>query len=271
MTADKTRALVLRAIPFGETSAIVTLLTRDHGKVRGLAKGAWRPKSSFDAALDLLSVCQVLVLRRSASSLDLLTEAFLEQRFRVGDCQAAVAAGLYLAELLDAVTVDADPQPALFDLASTTVGLLSQPRPGTNQDPANSWPKNTVAIAALLVHTELGVLRELGQQPALHRCAECATPLEGSRIAFGMLAGGGLCPRCRRGQRPVVSVSAAAVGLLRQLAAEPFKPNQDQPVAAALGEVRAVMNTVITNLLGRRLKTSHWLTTSLAFSPGNHR
>lgn len=271
MTADKTRALVLRAIPFGETSAIVTLLTRDHGKVRGLAKGAWRPKSSFDAALDLLSVCQVLVLRRSASSLDLLTEAFLEQRFRVGDCQAAVAAGLYLAELLDAVTVDADPQPALFDLASTTVGLLSQPRPGTNQDPANNWPKNTGAIAALLVHTELGVLRELGQQPALHRCAECATPLEGSRIAFGMLAGGGLCPRCRRGQRPVVSVSAAAVGLLRQLAAEPFQPNQDQPVAAALGEVRAVMNTVITNLLGRRLKTSHWLTTSLAFSPGNHR
>jgi hypothetical protein len=37
-----------------------------------------------------------------------------------------------------------------------------------------------------------------------------------------------------------------------------------------LGEVRAVMNTVITNLLGRRLKTSLWLTTSLAFSPGNH-
>jgi len=271
MTADKTRALVLRAIPFGETSAIVTLLTRDHGKVRGLAKGAWRPKSSFDAALDLLSVCQVLVLRRSASSLDLLTEAFLEQRFRVGDCQAAVAAGLYLAEFLDAVTVDADPQPALFDLARTTVGLLSQPRPSTDQDEGIRWSNNTAGIAALLVHAELGILREIGQQPALHRCAECGTPLEGNRVAFGLLAGGGLCHRCRRGQRPVVSVSAAAVNLLRKLAAEPILQNQDQPAAAALGEVRAVMNTVITNLLGRRLKASHWLTTSLAFSPGNHR
>jgi len=271
MTADKTQALVLRAIPFGETSAIVTLLTRDHGKVRGLAKGAWRPKSSFDAALDLLSVCQVLVLRRSASSLDLLTEAFLEQRFRVGGCQAAVAAGLYLAELLDAVTVDADPQPSLFDLARTTVGLLSQPRPGSDQARADNQARGAASIAALLVHAELGILRELGQQPALHRCAECGTRLEGSRIAFGLLAGGGLCPRCRRGQRPVVSVSAAAVNLLRQLAVTPVPPDQHQPEPAALGEVRAVMNTVITNLLGRRLKTSRWLTTSLASLSETHR
>lgn len=275
MTADKTQALVLRAIPFGETSAIVTLLTRDHGKVRGLAKGAWRPKSSFDAALDLLSVCQVLVLRRSASGLDLLTEAFLEQRFRVGRCQAAVAAGLYLAELLDAVTVDADSQPSLFDLARKTVGLLSQPRPGSDWARPAGPADDTASIAALLVHAELGILRDLGEQPALHRCAECGTPLGDGRVAFGLLAGGGLCARCRRGQRPVVSVSAAAIGLLRQLAVAPVALEQDQPqekpTPAALGEVRAVMNTVITNLLGRRLKTSRWLTTSLASSSENHR
>ena len=41
MSAEKAQALVLRALPFGETSAIITLLTREVGKVRGLAKGAW--------------------------------------------------------------------------------------------------------------------------------------------------------------------------------------------------------------------------------------
>ena len=84
MSAEKAQALVLRAIPFGETSAIITLLTREGGKVRGLAKGAWRPKSKFDAALDLLSICQVLVLHRQSGNLDLFIEAFLEHRFRVG-------------------------------------------------------------------------------------------------------------------------------------------------------------------------------------------
>ena len=77
-------SIVLRATPFGETSSVVTLLTRDCGKLRALAKGAWRPKSSFDGALDLLSTCQVLVLRKTSGGLDLLTEAFLENRFRVG-------------------------------------------------------------------------------------------------------------------------------------------------------------------------------------------
>lgn len=271
MTAEKTQAVVLRAIPFGETSAIVTLLTREQGKVRGLAKGAWRPKSSFDAALDLLSVCQVLVLRRSAGSLDLLTEAFLEQRFRVGGSQAAVAAGLYLAELLDAVTVDADPQPRLFDLTRTTVGLLSQPRPVSGCSAADASADGTTDVAALLVHAELGVLRELGEQPALHRCAECGTALAGSRIFFGMLAGGGLCPRCRRGKRSVVSVSAAAISLLRQLAVTPDAGPLDPSGRATLGEIRAVMNTLITNLLGRPLKTGRWLTASLASRPESHR
>ena len=125
MAAEKTRALVLRTVAFGETSSVVTLYTRDFGKVRALAKGAWRPKSGFDAALDLLSSCQVLVLRKSSGGLDLLTEASLEHRFRVGRSLTAFAAGMYVAELLDALTADVDPQPELFDAAHATLSELS--------------------------------------------------------------------------------------------------------------------------------------------------
>ena len=156
MSAEKAQALVLRAIPFGETSAIITLLTREGGKVRGLAKGAWRPKSKFDAALDLLSICQVLVLHRQSGNLDLFIEAFLEHRFRVGHHEASFAAGLYIAELLDSVTVDADPQPELFDLATQAIRLLSAPRPGQSQGQRSI--QSSSFVAALVIHTELGVL-----------------------------------------------------------------------------------------------------------------
>jgi len=259
MTANKAQALVLRATPFGETSAIVTLLTRESGKVRGLAKGAWKPKSKFDAALDLLSVCQVLVLRRSPGSLDLLTEAFLEHRFRVGRSQPAVAAGIYLAELLDAVTVDADPQPALFNLAARTVRMLSDSRPGCAAR-GKDRSLTPALVTVILLHAELGILQQIGQFPALEHCAECGGRLDASRITFGMLAGGGLCPRCRRGKRSVVSVSAAAISCLRQLSSSAFLDAACQP--AALGEVRAVMNTLFTNILGYRLKTNRWLPSS---------
>ena len=240
MAADKAHAVVIRAVPFGETSAVVTLFTREFGKLRALAKGAWRPKSAFDGALDLLSACQVLVLRKSSGGLDLLTEAFLQRRFRVARSLSAVHGGMYVAELLDALTADADPHPELFDVASRTLERLS------------SHDGPDVAVWPWVVRFELAVLRAAGQAPALSRCAECRITLPASdRVAFGMLDGGALCADCRRGRRAVVSVSADAIATLRSLAGR--VGDGHPPIAEGLaGELRAVMNTYIAHVLGRR-------------------
>ena len=141
MPADKTLALVIRTFPFGETSSVVALFCREFGKLRALAKGAWRPKSSFDGGLDLLSMSQVLVLRKSSGGLDLLTEASLESRFRVGTSLAAVLGGLHVAELLDVLTADADPQPELFDVAHATLRRLSD------------WRGDESSLAGILLST----------------------------------------------------------------------------------------------------------------------
>lgn len=241
MTAEKTRAVVIRASPFGETSAVVTLHTREFGKVRALAKGAWRPKSAFDGALDLLSVCQVLVLRKNRGGLDLLTEAFLERRFRVATSLPAVHGAMYVAELLDALTADADPQPELFDAADLALGRLS----GHAGPDAAVWPR--------VVAFELAALRAAGQAPALARCAECrAVPPAAARQSFGMLDGGLLCSRCRGGRRAVVSVSAPVLAVLRLLAAS--VADAPDPDPRLEGEVRAVMNTYVAHVLGRRAR-----------------
>ena len=82
MSSEKTLAIVVRVVEFSETSCVVTLFTRDFGKIGALAKGARRPKSPFESALDLLAVCRIVFLHKSSESLDLLTEAKLERRFR---------------------------------------------------------------------------------------------------------------------------------------------------------------------------------------------
>lgn len=243
MAAEKSRALVIRTSPFGDTSSVVTVYCREFGKVRALAKGAWRPKSSFDAALDLLSCCQVLVLRRSSSGLDLLTEASLEQRFRVGTSLAAVHGGLHVAELLDALTADADPQPELFEVAHATLRELSD------------WRGDDAAVSALLGRAELSMLRIIGHAPALSRCAECHEQVDfEARTAFGMLDGGVLCGRCRRGRRAVISISAPAMAALRALADERIACRAIDLPAAVGGEVRGIMNTLFAHLLGRPLR-----------------
>jgi DNA repair protein RecO (recombination protein O) len=248
MTAEKSRAIVIRTVPFGETSSVVTLYCREFGKVRALAKGAWRPKSGFDGALDLLSTCQVLVLRKSSGGLDLLTEACLENRFRVGGSYRAFLGGMHVAELLDALTADVDPQPDLFDRAHATLREWS----GLDAPAAH--------IAALLVATELAFLGLTGHAPALRACAECQRPLpDAGRTFFGMLAGGCLCGRCRAGKRAVISVSPAAIAALRLLAGTNDAWRDARLPTAIEGELRGIMTTYLSHLLGRPTRVARLL------------
>src|SRR6266700_6940006 len=101
MAAEKALALVLRTTDWSETSRIATLWTRDFGKVRVLAKGGRRLKANFETALDLLTVCSIVFLRKSSGGLDLLTEAQVVRRFpRLRNNLPALYAGYYIAESL---------------------------------------------------------------------------------------------------------------------------------------------------------------------------
>ncbi len=169
MSSEKATALVLKVVEFSETSSVVTLFTREFGKIHGLAKGARRPKGPFESALDLLSLCRIVFLRKSSGALDLLTEAKLERRFRPpGRDLSCLYAGYYIAELLGELTDDYDPHPALFDLADQTLLGLSRGLP----------------VATSVLHFELAALAVLGHLPSLEMCVECGRPGGTSRSRF---------------------------------------------------------------------------------------
>ncbi|MDZ4820183.1 MAG: DNA repair protein RecO, partial [Planctomycetota bacterium] len=179
MTPEKATAIVLKVIEFSETSAIVTLFSREFGKLSGMAKGARRPKGPFESALDLLGECRILFLRKSTGALDLLTEARLEKRFRPrGRNLASLYAGYYIAELLIELTDDYDPHPDLYDAAVSALAELASDR----------------SVSATVLRFELAALRLLGHLPSFDACAECGKTLPlANRVTFGLLAGGVLC------------------------------------------------------------------------------
>lgn len=237
-------AIILRVVEFSESSCVVTMFTREFGKIGALAKGARRPKSSFEAALDLLAICRVVFLHKSSDALDLLTEAKLQRRFRAGQRDLSrLYAGYYVAELLDKLTDLADPHPDLYDLAEATLVNLD----------------NSTSVASAVLRFEMQALRMLGHLPSLSECVECGQTLAAApRLAFGMLAGGVLCPACRAGQRNVVSVSAAAIETLHQAGID--ETNDPQPAKNnAAGEARSVMNHYLTHLLGKRPRMHSYL------------
>src|SRR2546423_2056482 len=118
MPAEKAVGLVVRTHDWSETSRIAVLFTREIGRVRVLAKGGRRLKSNFEVALDLLTVCRIVLLRKSSGGLDLLTEAQVAERFpALRTSLPALYAAYYVAELLAEGAEDYDPHPVLFDAA----------------------------------------------------------------------------------------------------------------------------------------------------------
>ena len=246
MPAEKATALVLRTVDFSESSLVVTLFTREFGKIQGLAKGAKRLKGPFESAIDLLAVCRIVFLRKSSDALDLLTEAKLQRAFRPsGRSLSGLYAAYYVAELLNELTDDYDPHPELYDLADETLVALA----------------GGDAVARRVLRFELGALRLLGHLPSLDACVECGRAVEQSgRVAFGQIDGGVLCQACRTGKKHVATVHASALRVMGQLAGPEGKAWQRLEIdPRTYGELRGLMNQYLAHLIGRRPRMHEYL------------
>jgi DNA repair protein RecO (recombination protein O) len=246
MSTEKTDALVIRVADFSETSRVVTFFTREWGKIATVAKGGRRLKGPFEAALDLLAACRIVFIRKSSTSLDILTEAQLISRFRPhGRNLNSLYAGYYVAELLSGLTEEYDPHPALFDEALRTLSRLSL-------EDDSHLP---------ILRFELIMLREIGQLPALDVCAACGNPLAGDGVfAYWVSQGGLLCPECRQEEYQSNRIHAGTVAVLRRLAAESETAVQNLVLSPSQRrELRTIVTAAISHALGRRPKMLRYL------------
>lgn len=250
MSAEKSEALVIRQADFSESSRVVTFFTREHGKMAAVAKGARRLKGPFDAALDLLTRCRIVFLRKSSGSLDLLTEAQLVERFKPLAGQLShLYAGYYIAELLDALSEEYDPHPRLYDEAIAILDRLS------------TAPRAEMSV----VRFEMILLREIGQLPAFDDCVFCGTPLAGAESAaeppliFKASQGGLVCSACQRTETAHLDIHAGSVALLRALSTDSPGWQNLAPTLPQLREIRALANGIINHTLGRRPKMQRYL------------
>jgi len=188
MPVARDRALLLKRFAFSESSLVVHLCTREHGRVHLLAKGAYRPTSRYFAVLDLLDTLELEWQhdpRRELGNLRAGSVEVLRRRIPSrGDLWSAAGTMLELADLASRPD-HADPE--LFDLLEAGLGELDSPASSAD-----------AALAAF----EIGYLGVLGLAPALSTCAACggdAPPVSAGgepRAAFSAGAGGRLCRRC---------------------------------------------------------------------------
>lgn len=185
MAPVTTPALILHAFPYGETSKIVRLLTRDYGVMSAIAKGAMRPRSRFGARLQPLSEGAAQLYVKPSRDLQTLAEFEVAvQRAALAQDIVRYAAGATLAEVVMRFA-PAEPHPEIYDL---TVQVLDRvAAAGAEELPAAS-------LAALWA-----VVAALGFAPRLVACARDGRPLPPGTVRFSVADGGFLCTGCARG------------------------------------------------------------------------
>lgn len=249
MASEKTDAIILRLVRFSESSAVVTMFTREHGKIAALARGAYRPKSAFEGALDLGSHCSVVFISKSSDALDLLTEAKLQRRFRSAQRSLLrLNLGYFVLELVRELTEDGQPVSGLFELVQGTLTALDSPQIQDTMMPD--------LMATFILQT----LKQLGHSPALDVCAACGQCAgEPARVAFGLQAGGVVCSRCRSRERQLVIMTAQDLAAMKERLNtdlpkqfENYETQYTTPVGAPL---HRVLSRIVAYHVGRTLRT----------------
>lgn len=154
-------AYVLHRYDWSESSLIVEVLTRHHGRIALVAKGAKRPSSHFRP---ILLPLQPLLLSYSGETEVHTLKSAEWMGGHVMPTGEALLSGYYLNELLMQLTARDDPHPMLFDFYAAVVQLLAS-------------EKGEMMQAALRAF-ELLLLREIGLLPQLDLQTLTLAPLQ---------------------------------------------------------------------------------------------
>lgn len=189
MPARVSEAFVLQTWPFKEGDLIVSFLTRDSGKLRGVARRARRPKSGFGSCLERLSHIKMSYFQRENRELVNIDSCdLLHSQFGLLNDFTAACALDFMAEVSEQLLPAAEPSEKYFRLVTAILDHLRTAGPGSTWKGVTYFSVWAVKLAGLL--------------PELHVCLGCGSWLEDDenqqRAFFSRHLAGLYCHDCRR-------------------------------------------------------------------------
>lgn len=177
-------ALLLRKIPYRDSDFILSLFTRDLGKINGIARNAKNSMKRFGARLEPFIYLRIN-LKDTGRDFKLIQDTETIEAFPefIEDFEL-FSLGSLLLETTDALIPKESPNEILFDLLIDSLrklNLKESPLP-------------------VVLHYQLQALSISGYEPILHSCAKCEVPIEGDSY-FSINGGGAVCFKCARDKK----------------------------------------------------------------------
>lgn len=237
----KWEGIVLRARAYGESNKIVTLMTREAGKVACMARGAKKPTSRLAGVTQPFMHGSFLVQRTSGMGTLQQGEHYSSMRHIQTDIHATAYAS-YVVELVDRLIEEGSAEPFAFELLLQALSAIEE-----GYDPE-----------AIALFVDWKMLPYAGVQPILHACAGCGA-VDGE-FAFSFTQGGFLCHRCFGLDAYIIRLTPTQLKLIRmfytvsieQVGKLDLKPQTKQ-------FIKKIVTTIYEEQTGIRLKSRSFI------------
>ncbi len=222
MAIQSAEGIVLRRRPFRETSLIVTVFSREHGKIKILCKGVRKGKMLLAAVFEPLSRLHVVYYEKLRSDIHLLKEASLiDPHQAIKNRIDVFGHASYFSELMDVLFESHGTSADAYDLFLSALTQLAGHEP--------------LKVARIF---EIKLLHFLGWLPAMDGCSACGEKNIES-ACFNARQGGIVCSACQRKISGSFVLAKSTIQTFRYYQAVPFDqavrinttPNVDRELA----------------------------------------
>jgi DNA repair protein RecO (recombination protein O) len=240
----RVEAVVLRHSDWGEADRLLTIFSREQGKLRCVVKGARKLLSRKAGHLEPFTRVALLLAR--GADLWIVTQAeTVDAYLPLRESLERTATAAYVVELLDRFTYEEGENFHLYQLLVDTLRRVSSEESD---------------LFLSVRYYEVHLLDILGFKPELFHCVRCREEIKPQNQYFSFLLGGVLCPRDGPGAEDARPISMLALKYLRHLQrstyAEAKKANPAPPIQS---EMEAILGNYITFLLERTLNSPEFL------------
>ncbi len=233
-------AIVLRHADWGEADRIITLFTRERGKVRAIARGARKIRSRKAGHLEPFT--HITMQLAASRDMPIVQQVeTLDPYLPIRDDLTLTGYAAYVIELLDRFSYeDGTESPSTFQLLAETLKRISAE--------ADPW----LAVR----YYEMRLLDLLGFRPQLFQCVNCLREVQPEEQYFSPGSGGVICPRCGQGLPGLWRVSVETLKHLRHFQRSNYaEASRAHPSAGTQKELELLMQAYFTYLLERELNT----------------
>ncbi|HVF29494.1 MAG TPA: DNA repair protein RecO [Pyrinomonadaceae bacterium] len=240
MPLVETESLVLKSYNLAEADRIVVFLTRDHGVVRGVAKGAKRLTSRFGSTLEPFSKVNLEYFQKEERELvTIQTVELIRSCFETASDPAFLRTFSYIADLLISFAPPHDPNEKLYRMVSACI---------------DAEPNSPDSLGSIRLYFEVWLLRLGGYLPDWTRCDNCHRQLDAGEEANLKADFALLCGNCRRaaGAQKITPMYRDLFTTVQKLSPEKFIEFSSAHAEAAT-EISDVLKRIISTVIGREV------------------